>query len=373
MTNPEVMNEATQSLYEDIYIGKANTTQLNKIDNYFEDLIDLISINDGLRRNKKEASMIMRKIKIIVDKMFNINIDLEIDYFPTIRYFAYTIRGQEIVNIIESQVKEIIINKDTGYHLIEVKKFLVRFESIALMYLKYPETLSKGSIDKLPNGAKRPLTGRDLTSILLHEIGHNIFVPFEFNQKNDGVYEFKVDNAKPIIVYEDKFPSFYTFAVFATSIIMPLVMVMGYLGTTFLTFVIFAKAIDKIDKNNYMVQEKNANTLPFQYGYGEEILYITLKTKWITDSFRSPIARVVDNFKRKLKLSKRDYEAIITRDILKMIDDELKNPNNDKEQIEYLIRVRKKYQEDIKDLQAELGIIADDSKNKYTRKTMKDL
>lgn len=42
-----------------------------------------------------------------------------------------------------------------------------------------------------------------MLSILLHEIGHNVFVPFYFDQDNDKNYRIKIGNSKPIIVYKD--------------------------------------------------------------------------------------------------------------------------------------------------------------------------
>src|SRR5699024_11946304 len=111
--------------------------------------------------------------------------------------FAYTKYTSNIVEVVDSRVKEIMINKETGYHFIKVRKIKVAFEHMALHLMKYPE-LRRDSKRDTPN---IDFTGRHVISILLHEIGHNVFIPFYFNQKNDDVYEVRLGKGKPIIIH----------------------------------------------------------------------------------------------------------------------------------------------------------------------------
>ena len=106
-----------------------------------------------------------------------------------------------------------------------------------------------------------------------------------------------------------------------------------------------------------MRNERNANTLPFQYGYVREILEETIFIQRLIvmdASFKGTYAQYkkLDN----KYWSNGGYQSIITKDIIGMIDTEINNPNTSDKDRKLLKEVKENYKRRIKLLQAEIEI-----------------
>ena len=351
------------SLTEDMFTGGKNSPQLRQIDSYFDEIVDLIDEEHGLSKDKGKVNQLLRKIKTICDKMFNIDLDIQVEYNrPEMQNLAYTYFNEDTIELINSEIKHIVINKETGYHMINRRYVNMFFENQGLRYLKFLNLsqVKSNSNKDIPDLVD--LNGRHLTSILLHELGHHVFFPFYFDQKNDGSYEIQIGDQEPFIVHEDEF----NFEGINTTIsVLALIASMVSLSMGFLTFGIATSILSriisgKINFDNYMRNEKNANTLSFQYGYIEELFDDTIRIKWIQDGTK--LFNIKDRFRKIFKRGGNEYQSVITADLLKLLDKELQNSNNTKEQIRYLEKMKEKYLENTKNLQAEIAVFADEKK-----------
>ena len=351
------------SLREDMFTGGKNSSQLRQIDSYFDEIVDLIDYDEGLSKNKGKANQLLRKIKAICDKMFNIDLDIQIDYNrPTVHNIAYTYFNEDTIELINSEIKHIVINKETGYHMINKRYVNMFFENQGLRYLKYLKLSHVRSNSRKEIPDLEEFKGRHLTSILLHELGHHVFFPFYFDQKNDGSYEIQVGDHEPFIVHEDKFNVKgvnVTIAVLAY-ISAVVAISMGFVALGYAAVILFSMTSNNIQMSDYMRNEKNANTLPFQYGYVEELFDDTVRIKWIQDG--NKLFNIGDKFRKIFKRGGSEYQSVITADLLKILDKEIKNSNNTKEQIRYLEKMKEKYLENTKNLQAEIAVFADSKK-----------
>ena len=194
----------------------------------------------------------------------------------------------------------------------------------------------------------KPITGRALTSILLHELGHNVFMYFRFNNdKGTGRYTFQLKDKPKIIVYKDKFKDHKKMLLYV------FILLYLTLPSFILKNIVLNVISAEINNLNYMRVEQNANTLPFQYGYGKEIFENTIRIKWIQDGLSFFDMKSV---LQALNLEHRSYQSIITRDVIDMINEEKKNTNNDPEAKEYLDSLKKEFLKDIKLIQTDMGI-----------------
>lgn len=137
--NDEFINEGNElrALYEDIYLG--NSFELKKVDDLFDKLILITDKEKGLLGNKSEADRIIKEITTIINKMFNIDMRLKINYFRTLKpvNVAYTYYMSDFFAVFKKNVKEIMISKKTGYQLIKIRKIKVFFENATFRYFKY--------------------------------------------------------------------------------------------------------------------------------------------------------------------------------------------------------------------------------------------
>lgn len=213
-----------------------------------------------------------------------------------------------------------------------------------------------------------------MLSILLHEIGHNVFIPFYFDQDNDKNYRFKIGNGKPIIIYKDflEYRSLSTMEK-VVSIILTYIGAVGLvaaiaglgllaslvgigIGVTALAGSVKIASLDKTYAKDYMRNERNANTLPFQYGYIKEMLEETaMIQKLIVDGSFNGVFREFKKMDAKY-WSNGGYQSIITKDIMGMLNTELSNPNNGERERKMLKDIKDFYVREIKLIQAEMEI-----------------
>lgn len=358
-------------LNEDMYT--ANRQKLKTVENLFDQALALIDKDNWRRSDRAGIQKLFDKVSVIINKKFNIEMRLMLDVkAANVLSVAYTVYTEDVADIVKSQVEEIVIDEKYGYHFIETKKVDVNFELASLAgFIKLGEITNK-------NGYAYKFEGRHMVSILLHEIGHNVFIPFYFNQDNDKNYQVKIGNQKPIIIYKDflkykdmrnsvKFLA-YTLSLIsiaaigiAVASITTTVLFFTSLGISTVTGVLSYKVTNDEKKTisrikNYMRNERNANTLPFQYGYVKEILEETVMIqKLIVEG------RLNGLYKRFQKIDKSvwtngGYQSIITKDIMGMINTELNNPNTSEKDKALLKKAKETYLREIKLLQAEVAI-----------------
>lgn len=358
-------------LNEDMYT--ANRQKLKTVENLFDQALLLINRDNWRRSDRAGIQKIFDKISVIVNKKFNVEMRLMLDVKAAkASSVAYTVYTEDVADVIKSQVEEIVIDAKYGYHFIEAKKIDVSFELVSLTGL-----LNLGEITN-ENGYSYKFEGRHMVSILLHEIGHNVFIPFYFDQDNDKNYRVKIGNQKPIIIYKNflKFRNMRAsikFLAYTLSLIS--IVTIGIAIVSITTTAIFFTSLgistatavlsDKITRaerksakktKDYMRNERNANTLPFQYGYVKEILEETVMIqKLIVDGEFSGL------YKKFQKMDKSfwtngGYQSIITKDIMGMINTELNNPNTNEKDKALLKKAKETYLREIKLLQAEVAI-----------------
>lgn len=358
-------------LNEDMYT--ANRQKLKTVEILFDQALSLINRDNWRRSDRAGIQKIFDKISVIVNKKFNVEMRLMLDVKAAkASSVAYTVYTEDVADVIKSQVEEIVIDAKYGYHFIEAKKIDVSFELVSLTGL-----LNLGEITN-ENGYSYKFEGRHMVSILLHEIGHNVFIPFYFDQDNDKNYRVKIGNQKPIIIYKDflRFRNMRTsikFLAYTLSLIS--IVTIGIAIVSITTTALFFTSLgistatavlsDKVTRaerksakktKDYMRNERNANTLPFQYGYVKEILEETVMIqKLIVDGEFSGLYK---NFQKmdKSVWSNGGYQSIITKDIMGMINTELSNPNTNEKDKALLKKAKETYLREIKLLQAEVAI-----------------
>lgn len=338
----------TSVLNEDMYLS--NRKKLEKVERLFDEALALVDAKNWRRSDRAGIQKIFDKISVIINKKFNVEMRLVLDVkAPKPSSIAYTVYTEDVLNILRSQVEEIVINEKTGYSFIEVKKIDVSFELVALKdFLKLGTFTTK-------NGHSFKFEGRHMLSILLHEIGHNVFIPFYFDQDNDKNYRFKIGNGKPIIIYKDflEYRSLSTMEK-VVSIILTYIGAVGLV--TALAGSVKIASLDKTYAKDYMRNERNANTLPFQYGYIKEMLEETaMIQKLIVDGSFNGVFREFKKMDAKY-WSNGGYQSIITKDIMGMLNTELSNPNNGERERKMLKDIKDFYVREIKLIQAEMEI-----------------
>lgn len=339
----------TAVLNEDMYLS--NRKKLEKVEKLFDEALALVDVENWRRSDRAGIQKIFDKISVIINKKFNVEMRLAIDVkAPKPNAVAYTIYTEDVANVIKSQVEEIIVDEKFGYSFIELKKIDVAFELVSIK-----EFLRLGTFTT-KNGYSYKFEGRHMLSILLHEIGHNVFVPFYFDQDNDKNYRIKIGNSKPIIVYKD-FLEYRKLNVMEKilSIVLASVIAVGVSVTSFTGSTKIA-SLDKSFAREYMRNERNANTLPFQYGYVREMLEETaMIQKLMVEGYFNGVYKEFKKLDAKY-WSNGGYQSIITKDIIGMINAELNNPNNGERERKMLKDVKDFYVREIRLIQAEMEI-----------------
>lgn len=357
----------TAVLNEDMYLS--NRKKLEKVEKLFDEALALVDVENWRRSDRAGIQKIFDKISVIINKKFNVEMRLAIDVkAPKPNAVACTIYTEDVANVIKSQVEEIIVDEKFGYSFIELKKIDVAFELVSIK-----EFLRLGTFTT-KNGYSYKFEGRHMLSILLHEIGHNVFVPFYFDQDNDKNYRIKIGNSKPIIVYKDfleyrklnVMEKILSIVLAYVGVISLCVAVAGLgilasviaVGVSVASFTGSTKiaSLDKSFAREYMRNERNANTLPFQYGYVREMLEETaMIQKLMVEGYFNGVYKEFKKLDAKY-WSNGGYQSIITKDIIGMINAELNNPNNGERERKMLKDVKDFYVREIRLIQAEMEI-----------------
>lgn len=314
-------------LHENMYSVK----DLEKIDNAFDEILDKCAVIENPSRTSKKKYVLTnmdildKNLTIVektVKKIFNIDLNIEIDTKTAkLEYFACIYITNEDIKNVKKNVKEIIEDEKFGLHYIKVKKADMMFQAQSFFYVK-------------DFNSERHLNGRHLTAILLHEIGHKIYLKLAYNKNAEGDYLLSINDSKEKsfkVKDNNKSKKLVEVAVAAVALFL------SYLALTVMSYV---QAI--FNTKEYTRVESYSDRLAIQYGYGKEIyqFFLTIelwsKGRLTTDkSF----------FLRKLL----DADYIRRKEMKNNIIKEINNGNNTKEQIRMLKEILKFIEEIEKD------------------------
>lgn len=325
-----LLNEAQYQIFnEDIYLNLRQ--ELKAVDKLFDQLLDLVDQDLGLPEKKyTEAEGILKKVRDIFSKMFNADIDLEFDYKrQEVTNIAYTIFTANLFKDFFGAGDKVLADAKEGYSYVKTGYCHVAIEIVALKYFKRVQT---GDIEA--KGMSSRFNGRHLTAIMVHEIGHNIFLPYSLAFRADlNKYVIQAENGPKLIISDNVLKRnegllrklfVAKVATFLTNIAIGILFSFSFIfnfiiGNGSKIFFLLLMMDTKMVK--YMGREAHANNLPLQYGYGQEVLDSTIYI---------PLIQVNTFYKKSMKKyldaqKKLPYQTVIVRDLIIMIKDEMKH------------------------------------------------
>ncbi|QXN67895.1 hypothetical protein FPHOBKDP_00141 [Listeria phage LPJP1] len=291
-------------LTEDIY----NHPLLKKIDDEFQKILDEDNINDT-----KLPVTSYKKIQNIikyVSTIFNINLIITIDNDNILTYGMMTFIPVKNLTKISNNIKKIVLQPKTGFEYIKTEVIEIKIQKKLISFIKDPNLLIRNN--KVPKNYTP--SGRILTSILLHEVGHHIFIGFEIKKsiKNDKLFSINGGNGKEITIPSNVNNNKYV-----------------------LTSTILSILTLSISMHSYMRSEYNADNLPIQYGYGKEVFYFSELMEILEKQKRNSILLKIKGF---LMFGKDNYyNRKIKNQVIIMMKKELNNDNNSPKDKEIII------------------------------------
>ena len=326
--NYNIKEDFFSILHENVYDVK----DLNKIDNAFNEIIDKCAIIEEDRTGKKytfkNPEILDKNLSIIektIKKIFNIELNIKIDVkTPKLKYFACIYITDEDIENVKNDIKEIIEDEKFGLHYLKVKKADILFQVHSFFYVK-------------DFNSERKLNGRHLTSILLHEIGHKIYLKLAYNKNAKGDYLLSINDSKEVgfKIYgkKDKNTKKKLNEIVACSILI----VLSWLAMTITSYV-----SSIFNTKEYTRVESYSDRLAIQYGYGKEIYQFFLTIELWS---KGKLTTNKSFFLTKLL----DADYIRRKEMKSNIVKEINNGNNTKEQIKMLKEILKFIEEIEKD------------------------
>ena len=296
----------------------ANAPMLRKVDEYFDELIDMISFKHSdevknqidvtrMTSNPEWETKLLNIVKII-NRLFNIDLTFRMDPANALKpptYFAAT----EIPSVSVKVLSAKILEDGEGYHFYKIKKMVIFLQESFFVYCK-----------------RSKLRGRTITSVLLHEIGHHVFLKVNTKINNSRTKLEIVVNGVTIV------SSSLTFIVSLLSVFSKS---SNEKNAPLATVKVISMIIDFLSvqlsvylaKNSlrYVEIESNCDSMSVKYGYGKEIFELF-----------AYLAGPGDKFKEK-----RNWYLQRIDNITKMIDDEIKDPTNSPVNIKRLKQTKK--------------------------------
>jgi hypothetical protein len=293
-------------LLEEIY----SRPELKQIDKLFDEILEVLPSDDFKHPIFKKN---FKKMEGILKRVFNIHCKIFLDLSLN-KYITYGMAIYPSYEEMKNQYLDAIETKN-GFKLINSHNVSIEIESNLLNYFK-----------------EKNLNGRDLTAIIIHEIGHKVYVK---TQRDIYFKEFN-EKRKAIII-----------GTASSSVTIPLALVNPIVTFVGLAMVFFGTNtfLDYIRIKNYSNREIYSDSLAVKYGYGAEI-YRVLKILQEEDNrmHKKSNIRFIDwirknfNFyylRRKgiIEVLKKEYEEtkspIQKKYIKKMINDLLEQQNKD--------------------------------------------
>ncbi|WRM43564.1 hypothetical protein [Staphylococcus phage LY01] len=347
------------NINEDAFNFSKNTSLLREIDEEFKTLLDSYNFDKSEFDliDKHEINKIANNISKITKKLFNANMQLKFveadpkgkDKFR-VRSVAYTLIKPEQIRDTIDGITKIVMEEKNGIHYAKPREIEVFIELSSIRYFLEKKKSSKEVTFSNFNE-------RMCTALLLHEMGHNLFLPIEIkvlSQGKEPAFELKYKDNKPVqFQYTKDIESDTTRNLkFAGPMIIAMtVLVAGLtsltgvlplvLGSSFIANVTL-NLLDneRVGKMNYNLSERSANQLPTLYGYSTEIInfydiiYKSFRTKSENKKGKTLLGKIVRKLLYPSRLFIRDYRDYPTDSIeaiIKTLKFEISNPNNDKE------------------------------------------
>lgn len=334
--------------------------------------------NDLSKILKKYNDLFKANIKFSMDYTTDAisnkkNMPLVYDNAPSIGYCAATRIPYSEIRGIKKQTYKVILNNETGYHMIKLSNIKIKLDFGMFVFFKYPELYGINP-DKFNYNL-----GRTINSIVLHEIGHHMLYPFLISHvnKNDNKYiQIDFNNGhKPLMINEGesnytgvlKSAALQTFVIFLS--LIATAMSFNVNGLFGLLSAAASAAANVSVKNNttnaennlFYRMENSANELPIQYGYGKEVGIEQLMLKLYISKERNDYKSHINKFYKFF--NSLDYNNRLTDSILKSLKRESDNTNNDPESRKTLTKVLIDIKKEQNDINKDLS--KNKSKSKY--------
>ena len=223
----------------------AHNPECRKIDEEFTKLMNMIKIEKGYKKDKihsfrfnKNWEKCFVNIEKSIDKMFNIDSELfvDIDHKEGLTYCACIFLTEDDYR----KIAEEILENGEGYYFKTIRKCRIYFQELLFFYLKMEN-----------------MDPRILTAILLHEIGHKVFLKVNTQILRREAW---IDLTFTI--------GTITFMITFLAISVPAVIITSFILYWILLFIYqFYK-----EKNiAYIKTESNCDSMAVKYGYGDHI------------------------------------------------------------------------------------------------------
>ena len=346
------------NINEDAFNFSKNTSLLREIDEEFKTLLDSYNFNKSEFDliDKSEINKIATNISKITKKLFNTNMKLKFieadpkgrDKFRVDSVASTMIRPEQIRNTVDG-IAKIVIEEKNGIYYSKPREIEVFMELSSLRYfLEMKKNSNKVAFSNFNE--------RVCTSVLLHEIGHNLFLPIEIKvitQGKEPAFELKYKDSKPVQFQYTKDieadtdrnlklagPMIISMTIMV-AILTSLTGVASITGITsiFSFFKLGSMDNKRVKKMNYNLSERSANQLPALYGYATEniVLYDMIyaatnkKMEKTKNNVFSKIFRGLMYPSRLFIRNYKDYTADSIDNTIKTLKFEINNPNNSKE------------------------------------------
>jgi len=238
----------TESEYLQIYNeALAHSPEVKLIDKEFGKLMDMIEIIDNGKggkklktfRNNKDWGKCFDALETLTDKMFNTDCTFYLDTRPNIEYCACILLTPQDYK----KIAEEIMENGEGYYFKTIRKTTIYFQEALFLFMKYYK-----------------MDARILTAILLHEIGHKVFL------KVNTEIERKDNKVNLIFTLGIGVSFIITYGGIAAALPIP-----ALIGLV-LTILIYILWVFYANKNGmYIDTESNCDSMAVKYGYSTEI------------------------------------------------------------------------------------------------------
>ncbi|QQM14603.1 hypothetical protein CPT_MarsHill_069 [Staphylococcus phage MarsHill] len=346
------------NINEDAFNFSKNTSLLREIDEEFKTLLDSYNFDksDFDLIDKSEINKIATNISKITKKLFNTNMKLKFieadpkgkDKFRVDSVASTMIYPEQIRNTVDG-ISKIVIEEKNGIYYSKPREIEVFMELSSIRYFLEMKKNSK-------KVAFSNFNERVCTSVLLHEIGHNLFLPIEIKvitQGKEPAFELKYKDNKPVQFQYTKDieadtdrnlklagPMIISMTIMV-AILTSLTGVASITGITsiFSFFKLGSMDNKRVKKMNYNLSERSANQLPALYGYAKEnivlydIVYAATNSKMekTKNNIFSKIFRGLMYPSRLFIRNYKDYTSDSIDNTIKTLKFEINNPNNSKE------------------------------------------
>ncbi|AST99826.1 capsid maturation protease [Bacillus phage PBS1] len=305
-------------LLEKIY----HRTELDQLDDCFEEILNLLPSKNfkdaGFKRN-------ISKIEKLLKSTFNI--DCKIFLHPTLsNKVSYGMRIFPSYEEMKGQYLEAIESKKKGYQLIDCHNVSIEIEGSLLNLFK-----------------REGATARMLTAILIHEIGHKVYVKVqnalrdEENSKNMANIGYGMGLAMAVLSM--------TVRMGKRTLSVPLTVMSPIIGFVGLVMIVMGTSslMDFVANKYYSEREIYSDSLAVKYGYADEMYQTLSMLQNHTNSTHKISTNVFINWIRKnlnfyylrrkgvIDVLKKEYQTAETeleKELIKKVLIDLNNKQN---------------------------------------------